>query len=225
MPDGKRQARRGELLAQRAALDADAPGAASGWADQALMRDPGQPEARVAKATLLIVARDAQGALALLDDLLAARPRDGRALSAAAMAHMVAGRLPVARDLFERAVEAMPGHIGTWLGLGWCLLFLDEPAAARAAFERALALDENFGESHGALAVVDAREGRLDQARTRIRRARGLDPRGLAAAYAQALLDGEALDARRFLMVADRALSAHRAPDGRPLSEVVLARR
>ena len=211
--------------ASLAAIDADAASAAAAWADQALLGDPRQAEARVAKATLLLGLRDAAGALALLSDVLARKPRDGRALSTTAMAEMLAGRMPAARLLFERAVEAMPGHIGTWLGYGWCQLFMKDTAGARAAFERALALDANFGESHGAMAVVEALESHEEAARAAIRRARGLDPRGLGAAYAQGLLDGETQDTERFLALAQRSLARHTLPDGRSLSEAVLAKR
>ena len=211
--------------ASLAAIDADAFGPAATWADQALRADSRQEEARVAKATLLLGARDAAGALALLSDVLAHKPGDGRVLSTAALAQMLAGQLEAARALFQRAVDAMPGHIGTWLGYGWCLFFLKDNVNARAAFERGLALDPNFGESHGAIAVVEAAEGHEEAARAAIRRARGLDPRSLSAAYAQGLLDGEAQDAERFIALAQRSLARHTTADGRPLSESVLARR
>lgn len=211
--------------ASLAAIDADAAGAAAAWAEQALRADQHQVEARVTKATLLLGARDADGALALLSEVLARKPGDGRVLSTAALARMLAGQFEPARALFEHAVEAMPNHIGTWLGYGWCLFFMKDNAGARTAFERALALDANFGESHGAIAVVEAACGHVDAANAAIRRARGLDPRGLAAAYAQGLLDGEMQDAERFLALAQRSLGRHTMPDGRSLTEAVLARR
>lgn len=211
--------------ASLAAIDADAGASAAAWAEQALRADAHQVEARVAKATLLLGARDAAGALSLLSEVLARKPGDGRVLSTVALAQMLAGQLQAARPLFQRAIEAMPTHIGTWLGYGWCLFFMKDNAGARAAFERALALDENFGESHGAIAVVEAADGHEEAARAAIRRARGLDPRSLAAAYAQGLLDGEAQDTERFIALAQRSLSRHTMPDGRSLSESVLGRR
>ena len=226
-----RHAKRGPVsaaalgVASLAAIDADAAAPAAAWADQALGVDAHQVEARVAKATLLLGARDAAGALGLLSEVLARKPGDGRVLSTAALAQMLAGQLQAARPLFEQALEAMPTHIGTWLGYGWCQLFLQDAAGARAAFARALALDENFGESHGAMAVVEAVEGHEEAARAAIRRARGLDPRGLGAAYAQGLLDGEAQDTQRFIALAQRSLSRHTMPDGRSLSESVLGKR
>lgn len=211
--------------ASLAALDASQAPAAGAWAGQALRLDSRQPEAIVAQATLLLGGRDAAGALALLAPLLARAPGDGRALSTAAMAEMLAARLPQARALFQRAVAAMPGHIGTWLAYGWCELFMGDRAAARRAFETGMAIDPTFGESHGAVAVVDALDGRQAEAREGIRRATGLDPRGLSAAYAQAILDGEAHDSQRFLALAQRVLGRHTAPGGKSLAEVVLAPR
>ena len=211
--------------ASLAAIDAGQVPAASAWSGQALRLDSRQPEAIVAQATLLLGARDAAGALALLEPLLARTPGDGRALSTAAMAEMLASRLPQARVLFERAVATMPGHIGTWLAFGWCELFVGDRPAARRAFETGLGIDPTFGESHGAVAVVDALDGREAEAREGIRRATGLDPRGLSAAYAQAILDGETHDSQRFLAMAQRVLGRHAAPSGESLAEVVLARR
>lgn len=208
-----------------AALDASAAGPAAAWSTQALRLDPAQPEAIVTQATLRLGERDAAGASALLAPLLARAPGDGRALSTAALAEMLGSRLPQARTLFERAVAAMPGHIGTWLAYGWCEVFIGDRAAARRAFETGLALDPNFGESHGAVAVIDALEGRRAEAVEGIRRATGLDPRGLSAAYAQAVLDGEAHDPQRFLAMAQRALGRHSASGGHSLAEVVLAPR
>ena len=211
--------------ASLAALDAGDTGLANSWADRSLALDPTQAPALVAKATLLIGSRQSRAALELLARVLAKQPDDGRALSAAAMAEMLDGRLQHARALFARSVLAMPEHIGTWVGNGWCSVFLHDLIAARTAFERALALDGNFGESHGAIAVVDALEGHVAQAEAGIRRALGLDPRGLAAQYAQAVLAGEQQNPQRFLDRAAAALGRHSTADGRKLSDAVLAPR
>ncbi len=211
--------------ASLAAVDAEDLAVAAAWADQALARDRRQPEALVAKATLRLAEKDAQAALELLAIVLARKPDDGRALSTAALAELLAGRVAQARALFERSVVTMPRHVGTWLGFGWCDVFLNDLAGAHTAFETALALDPTFGESHGALAVVAALDGRRAEAETAIRRARGLDPRGLSAQYAQGVLDGERDDPQRFIASAQAALRRHSTPDGRTLDQVVLSRR
>ena len=98
----------------------------------------------------------------------------------------------------------MPGHIGTWHALGWCHIAGQRLAEARACFERALALDRNFAESHGGLGIVSAMEGERDAAAESVERALRLDPKCLSARYAQALLSGEIRDSQSFQRMAER---------------------
>jgi tetratricopeptide (TPR) repeat protein len=207
------------------ALDGNRAELVHGWADRALASDPLQHEALVAKGTMLLGVRDTNGALQHLQTALQRHPRDGRTWSAIGMAHLLALALEPALDAFRRAVESMPAHIGTWHGMGWCQILRRDLPAARRAFESALALDRTFGESHGAVAVVLALEGRATEAEEAIRRAVKLDPSNLSARYAGAVLSGEAKDTERFARLARAALGQHRSADGKSLADVVLARR
>lgn len=60
--------------------------------------------------------------------------------------------------------------------------------AAHAAFEKALAIDRNFGETHGGLAIVAALQGREADAHLGIKRALRLDPQALSPRYADMVL-------------------------------------
>jgi Tfp pilus assembly protein PilF len=82
----------------------------------------------------------------------------------------------------------MPEHVGTWHVLGWTQLMQGDVSAAQRAFERALAADRNFAESHGGLAVVAAMQGRDEEARQSIRRALRLNREAMSPQYAQLLL-------------------------------------
>ncbi len=191
------------------AIDAGDLARAQAWSAQALSLDASQREALVAKATALLGHRDAEGALRCLVLALRAHPDDGRTLSGIGMAELLRRNLDASRDAFMRAVHFMPLHVGTWHGLGWCNLLRQDLPAARAAFQEALALDRNFGESHGGVAVVLALQGEAAEATTAIRRAQGLDPTGLNARYAQAVLDGDTRDPARFAQVARAALASY----------------
>ena len=107
----------------------------------------------------------------------------------------------------------MPEHIGTWHGLGWAALFMADLAAAQAAFEQALALDRNFGESYGGMAVVHARRGDRPAAEAAIEIALRLDRHCMSAHYARAVLEGRADDAAELRQLAARLLSARRGRD------------
>lgn len=82
----------------------------------------------------------------------------------------------------------MPGHVGSPQAVGWCRVLQQDLPAARAHFEHALAMDRNFAESHGALAVVDALQAHPADARRGIARALRLDRGCVSAVLAQKLL-------------------------------------
>jgi Flp pilus assembly protein TadD len=212
-------------VASLLAIDASRFDDAKQWADQALARDPVQQEALVARGTASLGERDPTDASRFLTMALQRHPDDGRTLSALGMAELLRMNMPAAEQAFTRSVALMPSHIGTWLGLGWCQLFQRNLPAARYAFEAALALDDNFGESHGGLAVVQALQGDRATAEESIRRALGLEPTGLSARYAQAVLSGDAADPEKFARMAARVLGQRQSADGKSLADIVLAPR
>jgi Tfp pilus assembly protein PilF len=76
-----------------------------------------------------------------------------------------------ALENLQRAVRHMPEHIGTWHSLAWCQILKRDFAAAQETFDRAMALDRNFGETHGELAVVHILQGKPEAADPEIKRA------------------------------------------------------
>ncbi|MGC3998545.1 MAG: tetratricopeptide repeat protein [Anaeromyxobacter sp.] len=181
-------------VASLAAADAGALSEAAAWADRGLAGRADLLEALAARGTVSLAATDAEGALGWFGRALDANPNDGRSWSGLAMGRMLKADLQGATEAFLKAIVTMPRHIGTWIGLGWCRFFLQDLPGAREAFESALRLDHNFGESHGALAVVLAKEGRMEEARREIELARRLDPNGASAQYAMAVVAGRAED-------------------------------
>lgn len=196
----------GSLLA----LDAGHLQAAEALADAALHRLPQAREALVAKGTAVLARRDAAAAERYA--LAALQPReDGRARSLLAFARMLAGQTETALRDFELAVELIPQHVGTWQGLGWLRLCTGDMAGARVALQSALERDRNFADNHGALAVLDAIDGRPIEASRGIQVAKRLDPRCASARYAEAILSGEAADQRKMRQLADEVIVAARS--------------
>lgn len=210
-------------IASLAALDAGQTKAASDWASTAIQHDPDQHEALVTLASILLANRKSQEAQVLLERALARHPEDGRTWSTLGLVKMQAADLDSAREAFKKALVRMPDHVGTWHGLGWSELFRHDLSAAQAAFEQALAIDRNFAESHGALAVVFALRDRRSESEQEIERAERLDSQSLAPRYARAILSGEVHDKRAFSRIMREALTGREGAQGRSLADVVLA--
>jgi len=213
-------------IASLMALDADRMEDSLGWSEHALGGNPNQMEALVARGSVLLDQQDAEAASGCFERALGLNAMDGRSWSGLAFTRMLQLDFPAALEAFQKAVTSMPFHIGTWIGLGWAEFMARHPQAAQAAFEQALALDRNFAESHGGLAVALAQQGHLDRAKTETELALKLDPRSLSARYAQSILSGESSNPEAFLRMSQRVLAQHPLPGEpagwRTLADVVL---
>ncbi|MGC3963606.1 MAG: hypothetical protein QM803_09845 [Rhodocyclaceae bacterium] len=195
------------------------------WARRAIAQSPAQLEAHTALGTLLLGAQNTLNARVHLERALALSPLDGRVLSAIGFCELSDGALDAARKRLTEATMGMPGHIGTWHGLGWCCIVQCDFVAAAHAFDTAISLDRNFAESHGGAAVVKVLAGQSDEARTLAGIALRLDATCLSAAYALALLNGEATDAAAVERMATRILKGRTATGGRNALADVIVRR
>lgn len=205
-------------VAALAAIDSENFAAAQRWLRAAVAEAP-TLESLVAQATLDLAAADARSAVQRADEALRMNPGEGRAWSIRAFAELLAGDLPTAQRDFDRAVIHMPAHIGTWIGRGWAQLLQHDVAAAQVSFEQALALDRNFAESHGSLAVALALGQQADAARHEIELAQRLDRNEMASRYAQAVLEGKAQDPEAVQQLARRLLAGRKAPLGGAMSD------
>lgn len=178
-------------------------------------------EALVVAGSVALARPEVDVAVPLFLEALASSGSEARAWAGLGMASMLRKDLPAAQLQLEKAVHYMPGHIGTWHLLAWARLYGGDVAGATSAFQTALDLDHNFGESHGGMAVVQAMAGQRLAAEASIARAVGLDRESLSARYAQMLLDGELHDADRFRTLAMRLLFSRTGTFGRSMGEIV----
>jgi tetratricopeptide (TPR) repeat protein len=191
--------------------------------DAALERNPRQVEALLALASLQSDGLEVDAARASFDAIVSADTRCGRAWLGLALLNLREMRLDEAKREVQVAATHMPEHIGTWHVLAWTHIMLGDVGGAQQAFDRALAVDRNFGETHGGLAVVAALQNREDEARRSIRRALRLNPQSLAAKYAEILLlqrEGRHDDAK---VMIESVLSRTAGRDGLQYRELVVA--
>jgi tetratricopeptide (TPR) repeat protein len=154
----------------------------------ALEQDPRQVEALLCMASVQFDSQEFDTAALSFESLLQAHPDCGRAWLGLGLLKLNDLQLDPALQAIELATTHMPDHIGTWHVLAWTQIMRGDVAAAEIAFNRALAVDRNFGETHGGLAVIAAFQGREDDARAGLKRALRLDPQSMSAYYAEMLL-------------------------------------
>ena len=202
-------------VASLLALDIDQLEHAHRLSERALQRLSSQTEALVVRGSIALGRGDADMAAVSAQAVLREHGEDGRTRSLLGFATLLSQDLPGALANFEQAVAMMPGHIGTWHGLGWTQLLLGDHDAAVGAFSAALEIDRNFAENHGAVAVALAMQGRTQEATAEVERAVRLDPNVASAQYAQLLLNGQGGDPAAIRRLAQRLLK-RLSPDGTP---------
>jgi len=146
------------------------------------------PDALTTLGTLALGdARDDEAGV-MFDRALAKNAQLPRAWIGKGLVELTRGLPGDAAQHIERGAELFDRHIGSWIAAGWAHLLNKNVTAARAAFERAHALDRNFAESHGSLAVIAILEGNQEEATRLTQTAMRLDNHSFSAALAQSLL-------------------------------------
>jgi len=157
-------------------------------------------------------------ALQLFERARSKDPGSARAWLGTGMAKLTAGQTGDAAADLEHAAELFKDHVGSWIAAGWARIFLKDYAKARAFLEHALALDRNFAECHGSLAVLGALEGQFDEARRLSAAAMGLDRQSFSAAFARALLLSGANKPEAADAIMQRALNTPIDASGRTIA-------
>lgn len=160
--------------------------------------------------------------MALFDRALLAYPNSARGLLGKGLGLLAKGDPDAAAAYIDQSAEAFGGHLGTWVAAGWAYFVRGDLKSSRKRFERALALDDTFAETHGALAVLDIAEGDLESAKRRTEIALRLDPKCFAGALAKSLLVAGAGDAATAERIRNIALNSPVGPGGRTIAQAMV---
>jgi len=182
-----------------------------------------QPDGLASLGAVCLNDNKVEEALAYYDQALKGDPNNARALLGQGLGLLIRNQETVAAERLTQAAEIFGDHPGAWIVAGWARYILGDRAASRAAFERALAADDTFAESHGGLAVLDAVEGQYDNARRRVDVALRLDRACFSGILARSMLlehEGEPDKAARIRQI---ALNTPIAPDGRTIASSLVA--
>ncbi|HEY5723949.1 MAG TPA: tetratricopeptide repeat protein [Allosphingosinicella sp.] len=201
------------------AIDSEDSALARSYAERA----GGNDEGLAALGTLELDEGRLEQSLALFGRALEADPGNARANIGMGMGLLARGDGKAAIPFIERGAERFGDHPGSWIAAGWALFLQGDHEGARDRFEKALACDDSFAESHGGLAVVDIAEGDLESGRRRTEIARRLDPNCFSAALAKSLLlegEGRGPAAEK---VRAAAMATPIAPGGKTMAEAIAA--
>jgi len=199
------------------ALDAEQPELARRYAERA----PNNAEAEAALGLLTLGEFEPRQSLALFDAALARQPENPRAWIGRGLAQQALGE--AGTEAIDRGARLFRDHPGSWIAAGWAHYVAGDPQQARARFETALALDPNFSESHGGLAVLDLAAGDVASAKRRCEIALRLDRKSFGGALAKSLLlesEGSRAAAQK---VRDSALATPIGPSGLTIARAIAA--
>jgi len=186
-----------------------------------LEQDPENADASVVIGTWAAEQQDMERAEALFGNVVAREPESPRGWWGLGLMHLYRREFEPALRNMEQARTCQPGNAGLVTTIAWAHFLSGDLARAEATFRDAIAADRTFGEAHGGLAVVLSAQGRAEEARREIRRARGLAPIGFGHAYAQSVLlakEGKTDEATRLLA---EVFERRPAPDAPTLLEAV----
>lgn len=199
-----------------AAIDSEQPELAARYARQA----GDNADGLVAIGTLALRQQDAVASLESFDRALRISPDNPRALIGKGLS-LLAGGDKEGVQAIDRGAELFRTHIGSWVAAGWGHFLASNHGAARARFQRALEIDDNFAESHGGLAVLDVIEGHNDEARRQTEIALRLDRNCFGAALAKSLLLQQRGHPQMARKVVDMALASPIGPNGETLTQML----
>jgi len=179
------------------------------------------PDAMTTLASLDLAENRLDAARAKFERALAIKEANPRASIGLGLAELADGHPADATAHLDRGAEQFGDHLGSWIAAGWAHYLAKDPAAARARFEKALALDDTFGEAQGSLAALDALEGDLESAQRRMDIARRLDRDSFSAALAGVLLASATGDADKARKIFEFAANQPLTHDGKTLVQAL----
>jgi tetratricopeptide (TPR) repeat protein len=146
------------------------------------------PEAQTTLGHVALAQQDLAAAEAAFARALATRSDSARAWLGAGLSALARHDFPTARQRLERSTQLAPGHLGGWIARAWAHIGERDLDGAVHILQQAEAIDRNFAEVQGCLAVTDVLRGDNAAARHRMQAALKLDPQSLSARLAQSML-------------------------------------
>lgn len=201
------------------ALDAEKADLAQRYAERA----GNNAEGRAALGFLTLGAHDTARSLEMFDNAIAATPNNARAWIGKGLGLLVSGQAAEGTKALDRGAALFENHVGSWIASGWAHFVAGDYVKARESFGRAKAVDPNFSECHGGVAVLDIAEGRIDDAKRETEIALRLDRNCFGGALAKSLLLERGGHSQAAKKIREIAFSTPIGPGGRTIAQELIA--
>lgn len=195
--------------------------------DTALAREAAEkagnhPDALTTLGTLALGDSNVDAARAMFQQALDQNPQNPRAWIGKGLTQLNDADKSGALADLDRGAEMFGDHVGSWIAAGWAYFLSGNHQTARERFQKALDYDDNFAESQGSMAVIEAVEGNMDIARKRTEIAMRLDRQCFSGAFAQSLILQSDGDPEKAAKIIDQALSVPIDADGKTISDMLI---
>lgn len=208
------------LLAGQATVNLGDLGRGMAYLGRASIIDPKDTVIRSTLAQNQLLTGDQQG-IRGLESVITDNPNDTHAFLLLASSRIGKSDFKGALATLQKMAAAQPANPLTHVLIGRVHLMQKNPAAARQAFERSLAVDASFLPAAGALADLDIQEKKPAQARERFKRILAQSPGDLGAMLGQARTAQALGDQGEFVANLKKAIQRH--PDApEPVSQLTL---
>jgi tetratricopeptide (TPR) repeat protein len=199
------------------AMDAEKPQLARAYAEKA---GPNS-DASAALGMLMLGDYEAGNAIPLFDQAIALQPSNPRAWIGKGLALQASGDTGGATEAIDRGAELFRDHLGSWIAAGWAHFVRGDYKTARARFDTAMAIDANFSECHGGIAVVDVVEGDIESAKRECDIALRLDRNCFGGALAKSMLLERGGNDKAAQKVRDIAMNVPIGPNGQTITQAL----
>jgi tetratricopeptide (TPR) repeat protein len=180
------------------------------------------PDALTTIGYLTLDDGDLTSAVSFFENAIVASPFAPRAWIGKGLTDVMAGHYGVAAINITKGAQMFEDHLGSWIAAGWAHVLNKDLAAARTVFERVLALDGTFSESHGSLGVIEMMEGNLEAAKALASRALRLDRQSFSGALVTSMLLSSGGNAEAANKIIERALTTPMDGQGRTLTDAMM---
>ncbi len=156
-------------------------------AKESLMIDNSNFDAKLVMSTLDLFRMDIAKATLNIDMLYEEYSNVGRVIVLKALLEMYSNNIELAVDLYEKACDFMPFHVGSKINLAWCYFLEGNLISAENKFKESIELDENFAEGYGGMSLVMAKQGLWQDSKKMSKIALRLDGMCASALFSRAL--------------------------------------